>query len=97
MGTSLKVDTTYLDELSSYLEESQSKVSQLLTQMKTKMGGLSACWTDSAGTDFVNKFNSFITESEKLSLEIGYIKTFLDSFSTYYTDTETQYLKALGD
>lgn len=97
MAGSLKVDIDSLSSLSAYLTEAKTNVSDLLTQLKTEAGGLTTHWNDTAGSNFVSEFNSFVKESENICNEIDCINTFLNTVSDYYSKTLNDYFRMLGD
>lgn len=97
MDGSLTVETDRLDELSEFLSNYSKEILDSLKSLKNDMGKISSSWNDSAGSAFLQKYNSFIDESKQYATAINELSTFLKDISSKYDSNLFECLRNIGD
>ncbi len=77
--------TDDLDSYATYLNESKTKLDGLLSELKTEMSAITNGWADQDGALFKEKFDSFISEANKINAELETLSSFVTGESGVYS------------
>ena len=92
----IQVNIEQVVALSNRLSSLSTQINQGLTYLQRSINNANGAWSDQVGTNFVNTFNSYVRESQRIASVVSDISRIVSKKANSYSDAYNKAISIMG-